>query len=106
VPLYWGTIQPTANDPLNGFGYRHILAKHGWAAGDIRDTETALLQPGTDIAADANQPWQEREKYTWDYPGQGVQCRRTVIVDRGQAPDEQRAGVGPAGIITSYAGVA
>ena len=101
VSLVMGTIQPTAEDPLNGFGYRKIVAKHGWGPGDMRDTATALTQPGTPAN---DEPWQDRTRYVWGYTmPDGTACARVVVVERAADSYEQSQNVGPAGIITSYA---
>jgi hypothetical protein len=103
VELLRGTVQPTAADPLNGFGYRHIVAKHGWGQGDVNHTATALRSG----VALYNPTGVDRTEYAWDYTGQDgtTHCRRTVLVERGVEDDEAARDVGPAGIITSYADV-
>ncbi|MGI8632780.1 MAG: hypothetical protein ACR2NA_09605 [Solirubrobacterales bacterium] len=79
---------------FNGFGFKHIRAKHGWSQTDSQETVHTLaadLAPGVD-----------GQQYTYVAsvaPGAGgVSCQRRVVVDY-----QHRSGdPAPAGIITSY----
>jgi hypothetical protein len=87
-------------DDWGGWGYRHILAKHGWSELDQQETEEALVDD-----ADPSQT----PNGNWDYetplstPGQGgVSCTRTVIVDFRTGNGDP----GPRGVVTSFNKVA
>ena len=83
--LYWGS---------KTFGLRHIAYKHGWGAGDISHTATAL---GTQPTQSETGNW--RYQFTYPGPGGGL-CRRIVIVD--YVPGDPSFDPGAKHIITSY----
>jgi hypothetical protein len=109
VFLRWGTtywkpgIEELEGIPYldlwGGWGYRHILAKHGWSALDREETELALT---TGLPAKTN----KESKFVYSAPdidkgAGGVECIRHVVVDF-------EAGEGdpsPRGIVTSFNGV-
>lgn len=95
--LRWGT---TAFDPearnWDGFGYRHIAAKHGWTAADETATRAALATTPVPIPDRGHDRWEFTGP---DYGGRaGAVCRRVVVVDYDRAPSAPA----PEGIITSY----
>jgi hypothetical protein len=89
VYLRWGTTfwEPGKEgfeetpylDLWGGWGYRHILAKHGWSALDLDETELALTD-GTPT------PTEKESKFVYSTPEiakgiGGVECIRHVVVD-------------------------
>lgn len=83
-------------DLWGGWGYRHILAKHGWSALDREETELAL-STGSPV------PTAKESKFVYSTPeiakGKGgVECIRKVVVDFGTGEGDPS----PRGIITSF----
>jgi hypothetical protein len=73
-----------------GWGWRHVVAKHGWTPADVAATEDALLEV----------PFQDGG---WVYLGEeyeqnGAVCQRRVVVSPNKRPQEPSAKE----IITSY----
>lgn len=101
--LRWGKASWKEDflDNWDGYGWRHIQAKHGWGAGDLADTATVLQNPvgggpsddGTGRAVYLGQP------YPWD----GVVCQRRVVVDYSDIGDPTAPPNIPLGVVTSYA---
>jgi hypothetical protein len=109
VFLRWGTTywRPGVNefegipyiDLWGGWGYRHILAKHGWSALDREETESALI-------AGLPVPTDKESKFVYSTPdidkgAGGVECIRHVVVDFGAREGDPS----PRGIVTSFNGV-
>ncbi|HVE68347.1 MAG TPA: hypothetical protein VNB64_07180 [Solirubrobacteraceae bacterium] len=81
-----------------GFGYRHILHRHGWSAADEADTRTAMLFD-TEPTIDSNGfDLYEGPEYQ---QGNSI-CRRDVVVSYDRAGIDAKWGKPPKGIITSY----
>ncbi|HEY4778875.1 MAG TPA: hypothetical protein VIH47_04705 [Solirubrobacterales bacterium] len=83
-------------DDWGGWGWRHVIAKHGWSALDREETEVAL-----DIGTP--QPTAKEGKYVYEAPdvepgSGGAECIRKVVVDF-ETGEEDPA---PRGIVTSY----
>jgi hypothetical protein len=97
--LRWGTATPQPPPELwSGFGYRKIVAKHGWSLADEAATRDVLSTA---------QPTQEpgnRGNDRWTFIGQpyggrdGRPCVRVVVVDYDPPPGMTEA----EGIITSF----
>lgn len=88
-------------DDWGGWGYRHILAKHGWSALDREETELAL-STGTPIS-------QGGGLYRYETPEiangiGGVECTRRVVVqfETGLDPETDEEDPAPRGIVTSF----
>jgi hypothetical protein len=89
-------------DLWDGWGYRHIVAKHGWSALDLEETELAL--------ADGVPTRTEKEsQFVYSTPEiakgiGGVECIRHVVVDfeAGEDPKTKEPDPAPRGIVTSY----
>lgn len=111
VYLRWGTTfwEPGSEkfkgtpylDLWGGWGYRHIVAKHGWSALDREETELALAT-GTPKPAGGL-------KYRYETPeiakGVGnVPCTRVVIVqfETGKDPQTEEEDPAPRGVVTSF----
>lgn len=97
--LRWGNI--TGYTPeWDGFGYRHIAAKHGWSAADRSATQEALSAgPGVRDTRSPNAI--DRWRFVGpEYPSfrDGRPCVRVVSVEYGIGDDDDA----PPGIITSY----
>lgn len=95
VPLYKGWVAPAATElkRFGGWGWRHIVAKHGWTAEDQAATAVALATTPTRDSEDA------LIYLGPQYTQNGAICRRKVVVrDRPRDPNEPQ----PAGIVTSY----
>jgi hypothetical protein len=87
-------------DLWSGWGYRHILAKHGWSALDREETEAALVDDLTPLK-EPNGLW----KYeTFDPTAglEGTECVRTVLVDFEKGERHGVPDPAPRGIVTSY----
>ncbi|HEV7483494.1 MAG TPA: hypothetical protein VGO13_10390 [Solirubrobacterales bacterium] len=86
-------------DLWGGWGYRHILAKHGWSALDREETELALT---TALPT----PTGKESKFVYSAPDTdkgagGVECIRHVVVDFESGGGDPS----PRGIVTSFNGV-
>jgi hypothetical protein len=84
----------------DGFGYRHIAAKHGWSPADEAATRDVLTN-----AQPVGQPGLGYDRWRfvgvpYPSPRDGRPCVRVVVVDYGIRP----ANTQPEGIITSYGG--
>jgi hypothetical protein len=84
-------------DLWDGWGWRHIQAKHGWNGLDREETELALDTPQIPV---------ERPGGKWLYsvvdpePGlEGVKCERRMVVKFEKGKEEDPA---PLGIVTSF----
>jgi hypothetical protein len=82
-------------DEWGGWGYRHILAKHGWGATDLEETQLALTN--------ATPVQQKGTNYLYSLPLKtggdgGVGCIRQVVVDFEAGLEDPR----PRGIVTSF----
>jgi hypothetical protein len=98
----WEPSRESFEDPVpyrdlwGGWGYRHILAKHGWSALDQEETALALSLSVPEETTKAT-------KFVYEVPEVatgvgGVPCTRVVVVDFGtQAGDPS-----PRGIVTSF----
>jgi hypothetical protein len=89
-------ISPWYVDAWGGWGYRHILAKHGWGATDLEETQLAL-------ASATPEQQKETTNYLYSLPLKtlgdgGVSCIRQVVVDFEAAVEDPR----PRGIVTSF----
>jgi hypothetical protein len=106
VYLRWGTTswlpsnenfkEPPAVDQWSGWGFRHIVAKHGWTLLDIEETRLALLTPQIAKIEGGG-------KYVYTSTGiglgaGGVGCERRVVVDFVAKEGDPV----PRGIVTSY----
>ena len=96
--LRWGTTSPQPPPILwDGFGYRHIGAKHGWSPADEAVTRDVLSS--TEPVA---QPGLVNDRWRFvgtPYAGRdGRPCVRVVVVDYGIRLGNTQ----PEGIITSY----
>ena len=60
-------------DEWDGFGYRHIVAKHGWGSLDLTETEEALAKA---TPTEGGVP----DEWVYDWPVSGS-CTRRVVVD-------------------------
>lgn len=92
--LLWGTTSPAPPPTLwDGYGYRHIAAKHGWSDADERATRDVLLS-STPTPVNGIDRW----RYVGQpYPGaDGRPCVRIVGIRSGDPAAE--------GIVTSYGG--
>lgn len=90
---------PEYRDDWDGWGFRHIRAKHGWGQQDEDETRTTLLTPQVPRVAEGG--W--RYEAALPTPGQGgVSCRRVVVVDFVPGSTDPAA----RGIVTSYNEVA
>ena len=90
--LRWGTAEwgGAYIDDWDGWGYRHIQAKHGWSSDDILATALALAAP-----VDTSQSSETSMVYHGaEIEQNGAVCQRRVIVQYDPAA--------PHGIITSY----
>jgi hypothetical protein len=105
VHLRWGaTLQTSRIDkstgrPVlwDGWGFRHIAAKHGWNADDIAQTQAALLLLPTPAG------W-AGGKYYWGPPRRvgSFVCVRKVVVDTNTFTMPDGSGELAKGIVTSY----
>jgi hypothetical protein len=87
-------------DLWGGWGYRHILAKHGWSALDREETAQALIDDVTPIL-EPNGLWKYEDFVPT--PGlEGVECARTVLVEFETGEDGGVPDPAPRGIVTSY----
>jgi hypothetical protein len=95
--LRWGetTWRGAFQDNWDGWGWRHIQAKHGWSAADEAATRQTLLSP---INTDGgNEGSTSMTYFGAEYTQNGAVCARTVVVEFGEH-------TGPKGIITSFGG--
>jgi hypothetical protein len=99
--LRWGktSYQGTYLDNFDGWGWRHIAAKHGWSAADITATAETLAAPERTV-----QQSETSMRYIGpQYQQNGALCERRVVVQfapiEGDPPDT------PRGIVTSFAAV-
>jgi hypothetical protein len=102
--LRWGVTTPNVSNrhiDWRGWGYRKIVAKHGWGPDDLEATRIALLNGSPEPHAAIP----GRYRYLGpEYGGRaGARCRRMVIVEyeRNQEEIEKNAPTS-AGIITSF----
>lgn len=99
VPLRWGRY--TVGAKRGNFGYRKIIAKHGWGTLDRADTVSALTHPSvpptqeTDGSGTPTTTW----RFYYFYKLKGVPCTRKVVVQTRTVASDNR----PMGIITSFA---
>jgi len=95
VKLYWGT---------DGWGYRHIVIKHGWTAKDAADTALALKDRSPKPNGTRTTSW----LYDYTYIGSDrvTQCYRRVVLELGITDPSFPTPTKPAPkhIITSFAG--
>jgi hypothetical protein len=104
--LRWGFTQPppegASRFKWGGWGWRHIVAKHGWATADAQATQSTLLQ-GTDYTNDEGRNVYEAPGSAAYYQN-GTWCIRVVVIDPNpQAGDTYLGQPAPApGIWTSY----
>lgn len=87
-------------DLWGGWGYRHILAKHGWSALDREETEAALINDVAPIQ-EPNGLW-KYESFDPTAGLEGVECVRTVLVDFEKGEEGGVPDPAPRGIVTSY----
>jgi nitrogen fixation protein len=89
--------EPTSYlDDWGGWGYRHIVAKHGWSELDLKETELALASSFPEQVG-------ETAKYVYSLPisspgAGGVGCVRHVVVKFELEMEDPR----PLGIMTSF----
>jgi hypothetical protein len=106
IYLHWGTTQwepgkegfeeEASLDLWSGWGYRHIVAKHGWNATDLEETQLALVDDLTPVnTKGSNWRYETPEISTGK---EGVGCNRVVIVDYVAGEGDPR----PRGIVTSF----
>lgn len=105
IYLHWGTTdwEPAREgyekeiflDLWGGWGYRHIVAKHGWSATDLEETQLALVDDLTPTKTGENYRYETSEIPTGEG---GVGCNRVVVVDFVAGEGDPR----PRGIVTSY----
>lgn len=89
-------------DLWGGWGYRHILAKHGWNALDREETELALSTPQVPKKEAA-----DLYRYSAIDPTEGsgsVECERRVLVafETGTNPKTEEKDPAPRGVVTSF----
>jgi hypothetical protein len=88
------TWNGTFRDDWDGWGWRHIKAKHGWSPADSAATQEALLVPGVSETSTNMIHWGP------EYAQNGAVCQRKVVVEYGMhAGDPPET---PKGIITSF----
>lgn len=101
--LRWGSTASVTRDEgfWDGWGYRHIAAKHGWGETDAKETR-AVLTTGPVVEpdpGDASQRTEYRAAVDREDLRYGIPCRRVVVVEYGpRSPGDL-----PRGIATSYA---
>jgi hypothetical protein len=97
--LYWGQEIPPGNKPWEGFGYRKLAQKHGWAQQDIDATVAALaLAPVGPITTVHHQTRWEYTGPEYTPSGTNYICARRVVVQTSADAGEPQ----PRQIITSY----
>ncbi len=87
-------------DDWGGWGYRHIMAKHGWSELDLKETELTLASAFPEQQSENGKPT-SRYAYTlpMSLPGAGgVSCIRRVVVDFEPGSGDPRS----RGIVTSF----
>jgi hypothetical protein len=94
--LRWGETEWAGQylDNWSGWGWRHIVAKHGWSADDVAATRLALQAPVAISESRAGVAWYSGEAYEED----GAICQRLVLVDYTVDSGTDK----PYGIRTSY----
>lgn len=90
VHLYWGAIRNRL-----GWGYRHIVYRHGWGPTTHARTTLALQDPNP-------QPQLNKTsfRYYYRFSVGGTQCEHRTVVEFGD--DERDNFAGPKHIITSF----
>ncbi len=96
-------------EAFSGWGFRKIVAKHGWTAADRLATEEALrtdLDPDPDYVRNlGGSPGSTIRRFVYRgpiYSLNGVDCERVVVVDYDRHQKEIDAGMPAATLITSY----
>lgn len=94
--LRWGETEWAGQyiDNWDGFGWRHIVAKHGWSADDEAATRLALQAPVSTTPSRSGVSWYEGATYQQN----GAICQRLVLVDY----NVDSASGKPSGIRTSF----
>lgn len=111
VYLRYGYTKTEGNPITNwgGWGFRHIVAKHGWSSLDYAATVLALKDSSplvTTVRDKYGVTTSTTQRYTYrgpEYTGKnGALCRRYVVVDYSPRLKEVAAGQPAASMITSY----
>jgi hypothetical protein len=99
VYMRWGWTYRDADFDWEGWGYRHIAAKHSWEDEDRQQTVEALLLPEDP----AESTPEAKQHYGPQYLGRnGTPCRRAVVVAVLRRPREITYGRPAKHLITSY----
>jgi hypothetical protein len=94
----WQDRSPATSyiDDWDGWGWRHIRAKHGWSPADEAATRQTLMAP----AHTAEQMATSMRYIGAEYEQHGAVCERWVVVEYGVHESDPPGA--PKGIITSY----
>jgi hypothetical protein len=96
--LRWGTTRVGGQhiDDWSGWGWRHIVAKHGWSEEDEAATRQALEFSVTTTLSRAGAMWYAGIEYERN----GAICQRLVLVDYNVDAESGE----PVGVRTSFGG--
>jgi hypothetical protein len=96
IPAVHPEEAPWYRDAWDGWGYRHIQAKHGWSELDREETQLALAEDTAPVDQ-GNGKWLYKAPVPTEGEG-GVTCTRDVVVDFEPGEGDPR----PRGIVTSF----